>query len=239
MAITSPRARLGILASASAVPLLTFTLIEPYLPNLLLRATALVAAGVTGFGVAYWAGRGLGQSALQQSEEKFRQLFANNPHPMWVFDRQSLRFLEVNQAAVDKYGYTHDEFLAMKITGLLMPDDLPKLVEVVRRAAGQNHHAGVWRHRLHDGRFIDVDIYSHDITFAGSQSARMVVAQDVTERRRAEEARSLIGRIFATSLDLILVTDRVGNFIQVSPSALPLLGYTPAEMIGHSGAEFI
>ena len=62
---------------------------------------------------------------LKQKDLKFRLLFEDNPLPMWVFERESLRFLEVNQAAVAHYGYTHDEFLGMTLADIRPPETYP------------------------------------------------------------------------------------------------------------------
>jgi len=59
-------------------------------------------------------------------------LFENNPHPTWVFDRETLRFLAVNAAAVRKYGYSREEFLAMTLKDIRPPEDVPALLETVR-----------------------------------------------------------------------------------------------------------
>ncbi len=53
---------------------------------------------------------------LQGDDASFRILFTNNPQPMWVYDLRTLKFLEVNNAAIDRYGYSRDEFLGMRIT---------------------------------------------------------------------------------------------------------------------------
>ncbi len=127
------------------------------------------------------------EEALRQKEASFRLLFDSNPLPMWVFDRETLRFLEVNGAAVAHYGYARDEFLAMRITDIRPPEDVP-LVESSVRSEGAVpivRRSGTWRHRLKDGRVIDVEIVAHDLEFGGRQG-RLVVAHDVTERKRLE-----------------------------------------------------
>src|SRR3989442_5815109 len=127
------------------------------------------------------------EEALRQKEAGFRLPFDRNPLPMWVFDRETLRFLEVNGAAVAHYGYTRDEFLAMRITDIRPPEDVP-LVESSVRSEGAVpivRRSGTWRHRLKDGRVIDVEIVAHDLEFGGRQG-RLVVAHDVTERKRLE-----------------------------------------------------
>jgi hypothetical protein len=127
------------------------------------------------------------EEGLRQREESFHLLFESNPHPMWVFDRESLRFLEVNSAAIAHYGYSRDEFLAMRITDIRPAADAAKAVATVRSESesGTRHHTGDWRHQLKDGGIIDVEIAAHDIEFAG-RAGRLVVAHDVTERKRLE-----------------------------------------------------
>jgi PAS domain S-box-containing protein len=128
----------------------------------------------------------------QQSEAKFRLLFVNNPLPMWVYDVETLRYLEVNIAAVEHYGYSRDEFLHMRIIDIRPPEDVPRLQEAVAGfAAGTDQtirrHEGTWKHRLKDGRIIDVDIVSEAIDFADRRAA-LVVARDVTELKQAQSS---------------------------------------------------
>jgi len=82
------------------------------------------------------------QQALAESESSFRLLFASNPHPMWVYDLQTLRFMEVNAAAVAHYGYTRNEFLSMRITDVHLPSDVPGLLTEIDSNRPNLH--GVW-----------------------------------------------------------------------------------------------
>ena len=133
------------------------------------------------------------ETLLRESEERHRKLFDNNPHPTWVFDRETLRFLEVNAAAVRKYGYSRDEFLAMTLKEIRPPEDVPALLETVRALGEGNESSGAWRHRLKDGTIIDTENTSYALTFLG-RAARVVVAVDVTQRKRDEaEKREIHG----------------------------------------------
>jgi PAS domain S-box-containing protein len=132
------------------------------------------------------------QEALRESEASFRLLFSGNPHSMWVYDVATLYFLEVNDAAVAQYGYSRDEFLRMRISDIRPPEDVPQLKEALKSLAegtiqGVRRYEGRWRHRLKDGRVIDVDIVSHSLDFAG-RSASLVAAIDVTEVKQSQEA---------------------------------------------------
>ena len=125
------------------------------------------------------------ERALRDSEASHRLLFESNPHPMWVYDTQTLRFLAVNDAAVARYGYGRDEFMAMTLEDIRPPEDIPHLLASVR-----DDHAGLRRdirarHRLADGALIDVEISTHGLHFVGRQ-ARLTLALDVTEKVAAE-----------------------------------------------------
>jgi PAS domain S-box-containing protein len=127
------------------------------------------------------------EEALRESEERYRLLFENNPHPMWAYDVETLAFLAVNDVAVAHYGYSREEFLRMTLADIRLPEDVPDLLT---RLDGVNEvvaNTGLWRHRKKDGTIIDVEITSHALTLDG-RAARIVLATDVTEHRRAEEA---------------------------------------------------
>jgi PAS domain S-box-containing protein len=129
------------------------------------------------------------RAAVEASEASFRLLFHNNPLPMWVYDLESLHFLEVNTAAIDHYGYSRDEFLRMRITDIRPPEEVERLlrgVEELRGSEARLRIAGLWRHRTKDGRTIDVEAAAHRLDF-GERPAVLVVAGDVTERRTLEE----------------------------------------------------
>ncbi|MGE0593078.1 MAG: PAS domain-containing sensor histidine kinase [Vicinamibacterales bacterium] len=119
------------------------------------------------------------EQTLRQSEERYRALFVTNPHPMWVYDLATLHFLDVNEAAVRHYGYARDEFLAMRTT------DVEMGVEVPEPGSGHPVTPTPVVHRARDGRVMDVELTVHDLQF-GATTARLVVATDVSERRRVE-----------------------------------------------------
>jgi two-component system, cell cycle sensor histidine kinase and response regulator CckA len=123
---------------------------------------------------------------LRASEARYRQLFDANPQPMWVYDVETLRFLEVNEAAVARYGWSRAELLEMRLTDIRPPEEVPRLLENLAQAPPTIENAGTWKHRTKDGKILDVEIASHAIEFGG-RPARLVLANDVTERRRLEE----------------------------------------------------
>jgi len=125
------------------------------------------------------------EAAVREAAARYRQLFDANPYPMWIYDPATLRFLAVNDAALGHYGYQRDEFLGMTLNDLSAPQTLPPLAEV-KRAETDPHPDDLWRHRLRDGRLIDMEIVAQTIDFEG-RPARVVLAHDVTERRRVAQ----------------------------------------------------
>lgn len=132
---------------------------------------------------------------LQASEAQYRLLFDNNPHPMWVYDLETLRFATVNAAAIAHYGYSQQEFLAMTILDIRPPEDRHALEQQVA-AHAPGKHFGLWRHCRRDGSLIEVEISSDHIMFDG-RAARLVLAHDVTARRQAELRLMRMNRVYA------------------------------------------
>jgi PAS domain S-box-containing protein len=116
----------------------------------------------------------------------YDRFFKLHPDPMWIYDLESLRFLDVNEAAVAAYGYTRDEFLQMTIRDIRPPEDVAALIENVGQTPEGVEQAGVWRHRPKNGNTIFVDIRSGRIVHEG-RDAKLVSARDVTERVMLEE----------------------------------------------------
>jgi PAS domain S-box-containing protein len=120
---------------------------------------------------------------LRATESRFRILFADTPLPLFLYDVATFQYIEVNDAAVARYGYSREEFLSMKVTDIRPPEDVPRALEQIRQPEGQDRR--LWRHCLKDGSTIDVEITSRRIDWNG-RTAVLVAAQDVTERKRAE-----------------------------------------------------
>ena len=123
---------------------------------------------------------------FRKKEDRFRLVLINNPHPMWIYDHQTLHFLEVNPAALAKYGYTRQEFLRMKITEIRPKEQVPRLLAEHKNFGMKIKHIGEWQHRLKNGRLIDVEITAYPFYFAG-RPAILVQAQDITERKKAQD----------------------------------------------------
>jgi PAS domain S-box-containing protein len=119
---------------------------------------------------------------LSESEARYRILFDATPIPMWVFDRDTLRFLTVNEAALAHYGYAREEFAAMTLDDIRPAEDVPRMRAETAKAAPDVGTA--WRHKKKDGTIIDVEVKTRDFDFDGLRG-RLVAITDVTERNRA------------------------------------------------------
>ena len=123
--------------------------------------------------------------ALEESERRHRELFAANPQAMWVYDDDTLAFLDVNGAAIARYGYTRDEFLAMTLADIRPSEDVAALLEDVKSVPDGFEGGRRWRHRRRDGSLLTVEISSHPVPWPG-RTARVVLVHDVTAQAALE-----------------------------------------------------
>jgi len=121
------------------------------------------------------------EEARQASADRYQALFEKSPIPMWVHDRESWMFLAVNEAAIEKYGYSREEFLSMKVSDIRPPEDIPLLRKAMVLSGEGLNNAGIWRHRTKSGKILMVEIYFHGFVFAGHQ-ARLIMPLDITEK---------------------------------------------------------
>jgi PAS domain S-box-containing protein len=124
---------------------------------------------------------------IADSERRHGLLFSSNPWPMWIYDCQTLRFLDVNDAAVKTYGYSREQFLAMTVADIRPEEDVSTFLKSASKRHEGYNAAGVWRHRFKDGRTILVEIVAFEFENAGHQE-ELVLALDVTKRCQVEAA---------------------------------------------------
>lgn len=126
------------------------------------------------------------EKSLLYFQEKYQEIFEKNPFPMWVFDLKTLKFLEVNEAAVNSYGYSREEFLKMSLRDIHQKKDIPQMLDTIANAKMNMSNNGVWNYRKKDGTIIKAEIKTHLLDYNGSL-ARLAIVIDVTERLRTEE----------------------------------------------------
>jgi PAS domain S-box-containing protein len=178
---------------------------------------------------------------LQQSEQQYRLLFDANPQPMWVYDVETLAFLNVNRAAVEQYGYTVQEFLSMTVKDIRPKEEVSFFLDYLSKRRSELDTSSGWRHRKKDGTIIDVDVYSNAILYEGN-AARLVATRDITERKRKDAALKESERRYREILEkmqLIAVTlDTFGAITFCNSFLLQLTGWNAEEIIQKNWFDF-
>ena len=120
---------------------------------------------------------------LAASQLKYSELFQLSPLPMWVFDLDTLHFLDINDAAVEHYGYSRDEFLSMTILDIRPESEIQSVDRIIKEHRNSSHFVkqGVFIHRKKNGELIEVDIQSNSVEYQG-KVAKIILANDITER---------------------------------------------------------
>ena len=168
---------------------------------------------------------------MRRSEEQYRLLFETNPFPMWVISTETHSFLAVNEAAVCRYGFSRQEFLAMTAKDVGLGEDDASFLNNLPGFTS----AGVRKHRKKDGTAIEVEVSTQGIMWAG-RTARLVLAHDVTEHQQAErallEAEAKYRSIFENAIEGIFRTTADGRFLAANPALAEIYGYgSPEEFV--------
>ena len=121
---------------------------------------------------------------LQASEQRYRHLFDQNPAPMLIYQRETLKLLAVNDAFVHHYGYSREEALALLLTDLYPENEKEPIIKLIAVLKG-HAYVGEWHHLKADGSIITIVVRSHDIPYWG-HDARIAVISDVTEMKLME-----------------------------------------------------
>jgi len=172
---------------------------------------------------------------------EYQALFRTHPQPMWVFDDKTLRILTVNDAALDAYGYTREEMLALTILDLRPEAELEAVREALADTSGTSYRTGPWTHRRKDGTLFPVTIEARPVAFRGRKArlARLTDASDVVRAEDALHASEALTRSALTALDdLFFVGDPEGRLLRGNPKAFEATGYTEDEFLGLSVADF-
>jgi PAS domain S-box-containing protein len=173
--------------------------------------------------------------ALRRSEERYRQLFRAIPHPVFVYDTGTNQIVSVNEAAIRKYGYSRDEFLARSMADVRCPDDEgPGAGGAASDSSLPDGPPAARRHRTRTGATIDVDVSSFVLNLEG-RAVKVALVTDVTERRRAEaelrRSEELFRGIFESTGAGVSLTGPNGLFVSCNPAFAAMLGRSVEEVL--------
>jgi diguanylate cyclase (GGDEF)-like protein/PAS domain S-box-containing protein len=181
-------------------------------------------------------------------EGSFRLLFDANPVPMWVFDRETLRFLAVNDAVVAHYGYSREQFLAMAVLDVRPSEDRAKFRHFLQMLPDVQINDNIGQHQKYDGTIIDVSVFSRTLMYNGHK-ARLVAIHDITKTKLVESELRRTKKFLDTVIEhvpLPIVVKSVPNstqdardcpFTLVNRAFEELTGDSRAKLIGKSASE--
>ncbi len=169
---------------------------------------------------------------LKESEENYKVLFQKSPLPLWIYDLETFKFLEVNDAAVNLYGYSKEEFLQMEVTGIRPKEDIDRFIQNARKGTEELSAAGVWTHFKKNGEEIQMLIFSRNISYK-DKKGRLVLLMDVSEKikveneliKSEEKYRSLIEQ----ASDGIILYSFDGTIHSFNKAAYTQTGYSKEE----------
>ena len=194
---------------------------------------------VTSLGLIFLVSAGYGRllnalSRAEATELQVRDLFLQHPKPMWLYDRDTLEFIVVNDAAARYYGYSREAMLTMNLADISLDEDISRLHARMHSPQDRHRDIGVVRHCKRSGEVVFVHLTAHAVEFMQRQ-AEMVMAIDVTAdilSKRALERQEAQFRQLHQSLASILwiASADGGTMLYVSPALERIYGFTPEAM---------
>ncbi|WP_276373665.1 PAS domain S-box protein [Chryseolinea sp. H1M3-3] len=193
--------------------------------------------------IAYSVERKRIGNQLKKSEAKYHRLFHFSPLPMWVYDLETLSFLDVNEAAIVQYGFSKEEFLQMKLPAIWTQNNVGEQLDRIKQFKKfAAPYRGIVQHVKKSGELIFVEVQSDSIDFDG-KAARLVLATDITEKTKAAKILQLSEQRFKALVqegtDMIAILSPEGNCTYVSPTAESILGITVDQLIGKNAIDFV
>ena len=157
------------------------------------------------------------------------KILYNNPFPVLIFNKENLKFLEINDAALKLYGYSKEEFLKLDLTDLYTEDDMQTLLELTTENIKEGIFNGPYKHKKKDGSSILIEMSKISIIYKG-RDACLNVVRDVTNRIEFEKNSRIYKAVFDNSNDLLFVTDEAGFITFINKEVGEVLGYSKEEL---------
>jgi|CZKP01.1.fsa_nt_gi PAS domain S-box-containing protein len=178
------------------------------------------------------------ENLIKRRGTMFDILIQNNPEPIFIYDTENLRFLEVNNAALNLYGYKKDEFLQMDFTDLYTPEDIQTLLDSSNTPDKFGKFTGPYRHKTKNGASVFVEISKFEFRF-NDKDAHFNIVRDVTLRLETEKKNQLYKSAFDNSQSLLFITDNTGFITFVNNVVLEVLDYSKSDIENNSFASLV
>lgn len=175
------------------------------------------------------------QQAQNNIDQKnvMESIFKNNPEAVLICDKENLKFLGVNDKAIELYGYTKDEFLNMDLTDLFLTEDVQILSEFARTNTKEGVYSGPYKHRLKNGSVILVEMSSYSIKYLNREAHFNIIkkaTEDLSENKLSQSYKNA----FDSISDLLFVVDTAGIVKHINLSVTKILGFTKSDLINSS-----
>lgn len=178
------------------------------------------------------------QTIIKSRGKMFDILIQNNPEPIFIYDKENLKFLEVNEAAIKFYGFSRDEFLQMDLTDLYAPEDIQTLLNSFGDESSEGKFSKPFRHRKKDGSTVVVEISKTSFRF-NDREAHFNIIRDITSSIEKDKQNQILKIIFNSSDSLVFTTDASGFITFINYPVIEKLGYTSSELMKASFASLV
>ena len=170
---------------------------------------------------------------LKHNFSMIENLIRNNPDAVLICDKENLKFLEVNEAAINLYGYRRDELLEMDLTDLYSAEDIQLLLDSSSANTREGSFQGPYKHRKKDGSTILVEMSRYSVKFK-DREAHFNVVKNISDKLELEKRNQSYKTVFNNTDDLIFNTDPSGFIQFINQSVTKILGYTKNDLINSS-----
>lgn len=181
--------------------------------------------------ISYSIERKANMEMLRENQETYRLLFENNPIPMYIRAKDSLKIVGVNQSAIDHFGYSEEEFLSKMVTDLHPTEEREGIMEMINKWDGSDSAPLTFKHICKDGSEVFVECRAREMFFKGKPGI-LVLADDITDKRRVQEEVTIQANILKNVRDTIFVANRRGEITYWNEGAEQTFGYSVEEMSG-------
>lgn len=184
---------------------------------------------ITGISLTFNKKLNVNQSQTEMKVSMYNEIMQNSPEPIFIYDIENLKFLDVNAAALRLYGYNRDEFLQMDLTDLYAPEDIQTLLQSPQAKISDGRFTGPWKHKRKDGTDVMVKISKSLIEYQ-SHKAHLNIIKDISQEIEQKKEYQKLKLAYENSDDLIFETDKDGFITSANEQVTKELGYSQEEL---------